>query len=35
MDNNYWTKKYGNPKYHNYCKKNSFKNLLVIYIIIN
>jgi hypothetical protein len=25
MDNNYWTKKYGNPKYHNYCKKNSFK----------
>ena len=25
MDNNYWSKKYGNPKYHDYCKKNSFK----------
>ena len=25
MDNNYWSKKYGNAKYHEYCKKNSFK----------
>ena len=25
MDNNYWSKKYGNPKYHDYCKKNTFK----------
>ena len=25
MDNNYWSKKYGNAKYHDYCKKNSFK----------
>ena len=25
MDNNYWSKQYGNPKYHDYCKKNTFK----------
>ena len=26
MDNNYWSKRYGNPKYHNYCKNNSPNN---------
>ena len=28
MDNNYWSKKYGNPMHHEYCKKNSFSKFI-------
>jgi hypothetical protein len=28
MNNNYWSKKYGNPVHHDYCKKHSFKDFV-------